>query len=438
MIAGKQYKGPMADIWSLGVILFALVSGYLPFEDPNTSALYRKILSGEYKTPKWLSTEVKDLLTKILEVDPAKRYTIAQIRQHPWYRMVSEASVPSDTVYSDEEATSLHNEIIRTIASTGLDPQVVLDALPSRACNSYTAMYYLLEQKLKSLRKQQKELVISTTNKSLSSNRSHPETSSDHAGDAPAVAVATAAVAKPVPKLNIKPDLANLVIEGPLTSQTARPQSSATATVKEKPHHPHSARPVADKHKYIEVVETLTPVARPPPELNIIMPDGNRPDTRRSKSRQRREEESCVVEKDMGMDAPAASATTTSTTTSAGVVVGPPVIEPPKPVPSQPAPPTNLQPSQPSQPKPSAPVVSKAPQRPKSSGYGGRRGKNIANQILAAELNETRPAAVPTITPSKPQNPPKIQSPRELAAKNKLAAQGTLSIYTQAPSKPVA
>merc|ERR1711939_185924 len=132
-----------------------------------------------------------------------------------------------------------------------------------------------------SLRKQQKELVISTTNKSLSSNRSHPETSSDHAGDTPAVAVASTAATKPVPKLNIKPDLAKLVIEGPLTSQTARPQSSSTTAAKEKPHHPHSARPVVDKHKYIEVVETLTPVARPPPELNIVMSDVNRPDTRR-------------------------------------------------------------------------------------------------------------------------------------------------------------
>ena len=46
MIAGKQYCGPLADIWSMGVILFALVCGYLPFEDPNTAMLYKKILAG--------------------------------------------------------------------------------------------------------------------------------------------------------------------------------------------------------------------------------------------------------------------------------------------------------------------------------------------------------------------------------------------------------
>jgi len=57
MIAGKKYDGPKADIWSLGVTLFALVCGYLPFEDGNTSLLYKKILAGDYKPPKWISNE---------------------------------------------------------------------------------------------------------------------------------------------------------------------------------------------------------------------------------------------------------------------------------------------------------------------------------------------------------------------------------------------
>ena len=48
MIAGKRYQGTMVDIWSCGVILFALLAGFLPFEDPNTSNLYKKILSADY------------------------------------------------------------------------------------------------------------------------------------------------------------------------------------------------------------------------------------------------------------------------------------------------------------------------------------------------------------------------------------------------------
>lgn len=55
MIEGKLYKGPVADIWSLGVVLFAMVCGYLPFEDSNTNMLYKKILSADYKLPPFLS-----------------------------------------------------------------------------------------------------------------------------------------------------------------------------------------------------------------------------------------------------------------------------------------------------------------------------------------------------------------------------------------------
>lgn len=50
-----SYQGPVADVWSCGVVLFTLVAGFLPFEDPNTSALYKKILSGSYEPPQWLS-----------------------------------------------------------------------------------------------------------------------------------------------------------------------------------------------------------------------------------------------------------------------------------------------------------------------------------------------------------------------------------------------
>lgn len=86
MIAGKRYKGLKSDIWSSGVVLFAMVCGYLPFEDPKTSNLYKKILSADYQTPKFISRECDDLLHKILNTNPESRYSIDDIRSHPWYR----------------------------------------------------------------------------------------------------------------------------------------------------------------------------------------------------------------------------------------------------------------------------------------------------------------------------------------------------------------
>lgn len=150
MIAGKSYVGPMADIWSCGVILFALVCGFLPFEDANTNALYQKILSGVCKPANWISLEVADLISKILEVDPEKRYRISDIRQHPWYCSVTDDEVPHDCI-SSEEAENSREEITRTLTDAGVEMQLVLDGLASNVCNSYTAMYHLLEQKAKNV-----------------------------------------------------------------------------------------------------------------------------------------------------------------------------------------------------------------------------------------------------------------------------------------------
>ncbi len=70
MIAGKRYHGLGADIWSSGVILYAMACGYLPFEDPNTTKLYKKILNCDYLIPGFISAGCKDLIKKILNVDP--------------------------------------------------------------------------------------------------------------------------------------------------------------------------------------------------------------------------------------------------------------------------------------------------------------------------------------------------------------------------------
>ncbi len=70
------------------MILFALICGYLPFEDPNTSNLYKKILSADFTTPNYVSDDAKDLFHCILNTDPEKRYTIDQIRKHPWFNIV--------------------------------------------------------------------------------------------------------------------------------------------------------------------------------------------------------------------------------------------------------------------------------------------------------------------------------------------------------------
>ncbi|XP_073148755.1 CBL-interacting serine/threonine-protein kinase 6 [Henckelia pumila] len=86
VIGKKGYDGAKADIWSCGVILFALLAGYLPFQDDNIVAMYRKIYRGDFKCPPWFSPEARKLITKMLDPNPSTRITIAKIMDCSWFK----------------------------------------------------------------------------------------------------------------------------------------------------------------------------------------------------------------------------------------------------------------------------------------------------------------------------------------------------------------
>ena len=85
MVSGKKYDGFLIDIWALGITLFAMMCGYLPFEDEENDELFKKILECDLKFPKHLSKCAKDIMKKILVTDPKKRITIKDIKLHPFY-----------------------------------------------------------------------------------------------------------------------------------------------------------------------------------------------------------------------------------------------------------------------------------------------------------------------------------------------------------------
>jgi len=62
-----------------------MLCGYLPFEDQDTEKLYKKIMNCEYSIPNYISESAKDIIKCILNTNPEQRYTIEQIRQHPWF-----------------------------------------------------------------------------------------------------------------------------------------------------------------------------------------------------------------------------------------------------------------------------------------------------------------------------------------------------------------
>ena len=85
MIAGEDYDGVKVDCWSCGIILYALICGFLPFEDPDTAELYKKILKGFYQVPVFVSDDAEDLIANLLVHKPKNRFDPDLIVQHSWF-----------------------------------------------------------------------------------------------------------------------------------------------------------------------------------------------------------------------------------------------------------------------------------------------------------------------------------------------------------------
>ncbi|KAJ7392914.1 hypothetical protein OS493_008154 [Desmophyllum pertusum] len=84
LISGFPYHGNEVDLWSMGVLLYALLCGFLPFDDDNTCKLYKLIQKGEYEVPDWLSPGSAKLLSQLLQVNPKRRVTIKQLLNNEW------------------------------------------------------------------------------------------------------------------------------------------------------------------------------------------------------------------------------------------------------------------------------------------------------------------------------------------------------------------
>jgi len=85
VIRGGRYIGKQADVWSSGVVLFALLTGGLPFDHENVRQLLAKVCEGRFNIPHWVTPAAADLIRRMLTLDPTQRITTDEIERHPWF-----------------------------------------------------------------------------------------------------------------------------------------------------------------------------------------------------------------------------------------------------------------------------------------------------------------------------------------------------------------
>ncbi|XP_038706938.1 CBL-interacting serine/threonine-protein kinase 11 [Tripterygium wilfordii] len=128
ILTKKGYDGAKVDVWSCGVILFVLNAGYLPFNDPNLMAMYKKIYKGEYRCPKWMSADLKRFLSRLLDTNPETRITVDEILKDPWFKKGFKEIKWCEEEEKEEQKKELHLNAFDIISfSSGLDLSGLLE-----------------------------------------------------------------------------------------------------------------------------------------------------------------------------------------------------------------------------------------------------------------------------------------------------------------------
>ncbi|KMZ56920.1 CBL-interacting protein kinase 21 [Zostera marina] len=112
VLSNKGYDGEMADIWSCGVILYVILTGFLPFDDRNLAVLYQKIFRGVPQIPKWISPGASNLITSILDPNPKTRINIDGIKADLWFKHDYVPAIPEDDkeIYINDDAFFINEE----------------------------------------------------------------------------------------------------------------------------------------------------------------------------------------------------------------------------------------------------------------------------------------------------------------------------------------
>ncbi|XP_013915071.1 PREDICTED: MAP/microtubule affinity-regulating kinase 3 isoform X2 [Thamnophis sirtalis] len=145
LFQGKKYDGPEVDVWSLGVILYTLVSGSLPFDGQNLKELRERVLRGKYRIPFYMSTDCENLLKRFLVLNPTKRGTLEQIMKDRWINAGHEDDELKPFV--EPELDIADQKRIDIMIGMGYSQEEIQESLSKMKYDEITATYLLLGRK---------------------------------------------------------------------------------------------------------------------------------------------------------------------------------------------------------------------------------------------------------------------------------------------------
>uniref|UniRef100_A0AAR2LEG5 non-specific serine/threonine protein kinase n=1 Tax=Pygocentrus nattereri TaxID=42514 RepID=A0AAR2LEG5_PYGNA len=145
LFQGKKYDGPEVDVWSLGVILYTLVSGSLPFDGQNLKELRERVLRGKYRIPFYMSTDCENLLKRLLVLNPIKRGSLEQVMKDRWMNVGHEEEELQP--YTEPEPDFKDNKRIDLMVTMGFPKDEITEALVGQKYDEVMATYLLLGRK---------------------------------------------------------------------------------------------------------------------------------------------------------------------------------------------------------------------------------------------------------------------------------------------------
>ncbi|XP_067421022.1 serine/threonine-protein kinase MARK1 isoform X2 [Emydura macquarii macquarii] len=145
LFQGKKYDGPEVDVWSLGVILYTLVSGSLPFDGQNLKELRERVLRGKYRIPFYMSTDCENLLKKLLVLNPIKRGSLEQIMKDRWMNVGHEEEELKP--YTEPEPDFNDTKRIDIMVTMGFSREEIRESLVKQKYDEVMATYLLLGRK---------------------------------------------------------------------------------------------------------------------------------------------------------------------------------------------------------------------------------------------------------------------------------------------------